>query len=110
MTTATGPTLADLRTPQDESTHFPINLDKLRTLEAVAAGRARRTPDGMDLLAPANRSSSSGGYGSRLGGKVRLLWAAGLAVLDDGDRWQLTVSGVRRTLHARQAYDNNRCG
>jgi hypothetical protein len=91
----------ELRTVQQHDDKFPINRDRLSTLEAIGAGRIRRTDSGFDVLSP--KYVTGGGFGSRVGAKVRLLWAAGLVVLDTHDTYQLTNPGVRVTAATRAA-------
>jgi hypothetical protein len=94
------PTQADLSTMMPEQA-LPINRDRLRIMGYLVERRARRNVAGRDVLAPANGSA---GYGSNLGGKVRELWAAGLAVLGSDGFYTLTPAGERRRAEARASY------
>ncbi len=96
------PTVAELRTVQAECPDFRINRETLALMENVAAGRVRHTTGRRDILTP--RMENPGGYASGLGGKVRLLWDAGMAVLGADDVWTLTVPGVRRAVDTRSEY------
>jgi hypothetical protein len=97
------PTEQQLRTVQPENPDLTINRERLRTLHLVAGREARRSAGGLDIVAPA-----AAGYGSRLGGKVRELWAAGLVVLGTDSLYQLTDAGARRRAQAKDEYDAQR--
>lgn len=105
--TDTDVTVAELRTPQQPCDDFVINREKLGLLEDIHAGRVRRTAGGVNILTPRPGIS---GYGSRVGNKILLLWAAGLAVLGDNDIWKLTGHGIRQAVKVRGDYDLERAG
>lgn len=94
------PTQEELSTVQAE-TGLNVNRDRLRVMDYVDTHRARRNHAGRDVLTPANGSA---GYGSMLGGKVRELWAAGLAVLAGDGYYVLTDAGQRRRDEAKAGY------
>lgn len=94
------PTQQDLSTEQPE-TALNVNRDRLRIFNYIDTHRARRNESGRDVLTPANGSE---GYGSMLGGKVRELWKAGMAVLGSDGYYVLTEAGRRRRDQAKDEY------
>lgn len=99
----TGENPADVHTAQREVDDFPINRELLKTMQNIAGRSVRRTDGGFDILAPAVQARG-GSYGSRMGRRPRLLWAAGLAVLGGDGVWALTPAGVRRTVQMVEHY------
>jgi hypothetical protein len=92
--------------PQPGNDDLSVNRERLRLLDEVAFGLCRRNVTGLDVRVPGGQRT---GYPSRLGGKIRELWQAGLVVLAaDGHSYRLTPYGERRREQARQHYSDLR--
>ena len=97
----TAPTDEQLRTPQPDNPTFPINRERLRTLNLVDRRRVRRTDGGHD-------ATTGAGHGSRI--RVWDLWQAGLIVLAGDNYYRLTEFGRRHRQEAITQYDTQRAG